>query len=109
MLTKGGLTARFKGVTGIEIAISYSSTLGSGGIVGYNVEERQPLRTVDNPLGEWNTFRIRVENDLVTVHLNDQLVLNRFAADFNRSRGPIVLQHHGWPLWFRNVYIRELD
>lgn len=87
----------------------YSSPLGSGGIVGYNVQEHKPLRTVDSPLGEWNHFEIRVEQDLVTVYLNDQLVIDRFAADFKQPRGPIVLQHHGWPLWFRNIYLKELD
>ena len=87
----------------------YSSPLGSGGIVTYTVEERKPLRTADRPVGEWNHFEIRLENDKVTVHLNDQLVLDGFAAQFNRSRGPIVLEHHGPPLWFKNIYIKELN
>lgn len=87
----------------------YSSPLGSGGIVTYTVEERKPLRTADHPVGEWNHFEIRLENDVVTVHLNGQLVLDRFAAQFKLSRGPIVLEHHGPPLWFRNIYIKELN
>ncbi len=87
----------------------YSSTLGSGGIVFYNVKEQAPLQTVDNPLGEWNHFEIRVQSGLVTVHLNDQLVLDRFAANFKKPRGPIILQHHGSPLWFKNIYIQELE
>ena len=87
----------------------YSSPHGSGGIVGYTVPGRIPLRTVDRPFGEWNHFEIRVENETVTVHLNDQLVIDQYAADFKRSKGPIVLQHHGWPLWFKNVYVKELD
>ena len=90
-------------------AEAYSSPLGSGGIVGYNVEERKPLGTADHPVGEWNHFEIRLENDLVTVHLNNQLVIDRFAAEFKRSRGPIVLEHHGPPLWFRNIYLKELN
>ena len=87
----------------------YASPLGSGGIVPYTAEERKPLRTADHPVGEWNHFEIRVENDMVTVHLNDQLVLDRFAAQFKLPRGPIVLQHHGPPLWFRNIYVKELN
>ena len=62
-----------------------------------------------NPVGEWNHFEIRVENDRVTVHLNDQLVIDKYPAQFKRSRGPIVLEHHGPPLWFRNIYIKELN
>ena len=87
----------------------YSSPHGSGGIVGYTAKDRTPLRTVDRPLGEWNRFEIRVQDETVTVYLNDQLVIDGYAADFNRSKGPIVLQHHGWPLWFKNIYIKELD
>ncbi len=89
-------------------AVVYSSPHGSGGVVGYNAEERIPLRTADSPLGEWNRFEIRVESDLVTVRLNDQLVLDGYAANFQQSGGSIVLQHHGWPLWFKNIYIKEL-
>ncbi len=87
----------------------YSSPHGSGGIVGYTAKDRTPLRTVDRPLGEWNRFEIHVRDETVTVHLNDQLVIDGYEADFNRSKGPIVLQHHGWPLWFRNIYVKELD
>ena len=90
-------------------AVVYSSPHGSGGIVGYTSKGQDPLRTVDRPLGEWNHFEIRVQNETVTVHLNDQLVIDSFAADFKRAEGPIVLQHHGWPLWFKNIYVKELD
>ena len=90
-------------------AVVYSSPHGSGGIVGYNVKERIPLRTADHPLGEWNHFEIRVEKELVTVRLNDQLVLDGFAAKFKESKGRILLQHHGSPLWFKNIYIKELE
>jgi len=87
----------------------YSSPLGSGGIVTYTADERKPLRTVDHPVGEWNRFEIRLENDLVTVRLNGQLVIDRYAATFKRSRGPLVLEHHGPPIRFRNIYIQELE
>ena len=90
-------------------ATVYSSPYGSGGIVGYNEKERIPLETADSPLGQWNHFQIRVEKSLVTIHLNGKLVLDRFAADFQKSKGPIVLQHHGSPLWFKNIYIKELQ
>ena len=87
----------------------YSSPHGSGGIVGYTATNRIPLRTVDNPLGEWNHFEIRVQDETVTVYLNDQLVIDGYAAGFDQSKGPIVLQHHGWPLWFKNIYVKELN
>lgn len=29
-------------------------------------------------------------------------------AKSKKAEGPIVLQHHGNPLWFKNIYIKEL-
>jgi len=109
---RGDLSQSESGQVQVEIwdrtAVVYSSPLGSGGIVGYTVKEQAPLRTVDRPVGEWNHFEIRVEKGRVTVYLNDQLVLDKFQAKFKKPKGPIVLQHHGSPLWFRNIYIKEL-
>jgi len=109
---RGDLHQNESGQVQVEIwdrtAVVYSSPLGSGGIVGYTVKEQAPLRTVDHPVGEWNHFEIRVQQDLVTVRLNEELVLDRFAANF-QPRGPIILQHHGSPLWFKNIYIKELS
>lgn len=90
---------------------------GSGGLwnnpPGSNGKE--PLKKADKPVGEWNTFHITVVGDEVTVKLNGELVVNK-AKLMNYwekdkpvpAGGPIELQHHGDPLWFRNVYIKEL-
>ena len=74
-----------------------------------------PLKKADKPVGEWNTFRIIMVGDAVTVFLNGELVVDKakLAAfkPFNDKlpeRGPIELQFHGDPLWFRNIYIKEL-
>ncbi len=52
----------------------------------------------------------------VTVKLNgklvtDQVVMENFWDRDRRidSRGQIELQNHGNRLWFRNIYVRELD
>ena len=44
----------------------------------------------------------------MTVHLNGELVLDKFECKFNKPVGPLVLQHHGTPLWFKNIYLKEL-
>ena len=53
--------------------------------------------------------------DEVTVYLNGQLVVNRAPLEhyWDRAtplpaRGPIWLQAHGTPLWFRGVFVRDL-
>ena len=85
----------------------YDSDMGSGSIVPYTAYK--PINNADNPIGEWNHFEIRVAKGRVSVKLNDQQVLHEQSVGFSRPRGPIVLQHHSTPLWFRNVYIRELE
>jgi hypothetical protein len=33
---------------------------------------------------------------------------DKMFAKNKKERGPIVLQNHGNPLWFKNIYIKEL-
>jgi hypothetical protein len=75
-----------------------------------------PLKRADRPIGEWNTFRIVMVGDQVTVYLNGELVVDKAPLrnywDKGMkplpAKGPIELQDHGDPLWFRNVFIKEL-
>ena len=88
---------------------------GSGGLWNNRKNPKQPLKRADKPVGEWNTFRIIMVGDLVTVYLNGELVVDKVPLEnyWERdkplpAKGPIELQHHGDPLYFRNIYIREL-
>jgi len=74
-----------------------------------------PLKKADKPIGEWNTFRLIMKGENVTVYLNSELVVDNkpLANYFERGKplpttGPIELQHHGDKLWFKNIYIKEL-
>jgi hypothetical protein len=74
-----------------------------------------PLKKADKPVGEWNTFHITMVGDKVTVKLNGELVVDQAPLPNYWDRGqplpaagPIELQHHGDPLWFRNIYLKEL-
>lgn len=82
----------------------YGTDMGSGGMVAIT----KPLHNADNPIGEWNHFEIRVEKGLVTVRFNDQLVVDKFPRKFTNTRASFFLQHHRSPLWFKNIYIKEL-
>ncbi|MBY0231626.1 MAG: DUF1080 domain-containing protein [Gemmataceae bacterium] len=90
---------------------------GSGGLWNNPADDKakMPLVKADNPVGEWNTFHIVMKGDEVTVKLNGKLVVDKGTLPnfFERGKplpaaGPIELQHHGDPLWFRNIYIKEL-
>lgn len=90
---------------------------GSGGLWNNPAGDKAkiPLKKADKPVGEWNTFHITVIGDEVTVRLNGELVVDKGKLPnyFEKGKplpasGPIELQFHGDPLWFRNIYIKEL-
>jgi hypothetical protein len=89
--------------------------VGSGGVFNNKVHPSTPLVVADNPVGEWNTFHIKMVGDKVTVHLNGKLVVDNVVMEnyWERDKpiyptGQIELQNHGNTLYFKNIYIREL-
>ncbi len=77
--------------------------------------ESKPLVRVDNPVGEWNTFRIIMIGEKVTVYLNGTKVVDNVTMEnyWDRKQpifpnGPIELQAHGTDLAFRDLYVREI-
>ena len=90
---------------------------GSGGLWNNNKgsKGKDPLVLADKPFGEWNSFRIIMVGDIVTVYLNDKLVVDEAQMHnfFDREnpmpkRGPIQLQTHGAEIRWRNAFIREI-
>jgi hypothetical protein len=88
---------------------------GSGGLFNNQKNERIPLVVADNPIDDWNTFKIKMVGERVTVHLNGILVTDNVVLenywDKNMSIFPkeaIELQAHGENLGFRNIYVREI-
>jgi HEAT repeat protein len=89
--------------------------VGSGGLYNNQEHESIPLLVADNPVGDWNTFHIKMIGERVTVHLNGHLVVDHVILEnyWNREKpiyptGPIELQAHGTDLAFKNIYVREL-
>lgn len=88
---------------------------GSGGLFNNKKNPSKPLKIVDKPIGQWNTFRIIMKGDRVTVYLNGELVVDNTPLENYwekdkplPTKGPIELQHHNDPLWFKNIYVKEL-
>ncbi len=88
---------------------------GSGGLYNNEKNSRHPLSFADKPVGEWNRFRILMTGDKVHVFLNGELVVNNITLENYWQRdqpiyplGQLELQNHGGPLWFKNIYLREI-
>ncbi len=89
--------------------------VGSGGLFNNKINPSKPPVIADNPVGEWNTFHIRMVGEKVTVHLNGILVVDNVTMEnyWDRSlpifpEEAIELQAHGNELAFRNIYVKEL-
>jgi len=90
--------------------------IGSGGLYNNQKNPSNPIANADNPPGQWNTFHIVMKGDKVTIKLNGKLVVDNTTLEnyWERgqplpSTGPIELQHHGDKLWFKNIYVKELN
>lgn len=91
------------------------NAVGSGGLFNNQKHPSKPSKVADKPIGEWNTFYIKMVGDKVSVTLNGQLVVDNVVLEnyWDRSQpifptGQIELQNHGNTLYFRNIYIKEL-
>ena len=89
---------------------------GSGGLYNNQKNSNAPMKLADHYPGEWNHFDILMTGDKVSVYLNNALVVHDVTLEnyWERDRpvyrtGQIELQAHQSPVWFRNIYIRELS
>ncbi len=91
--------------------------IGSGEVYGYRTDSAMsaevragvtPKVKADKPIGEWNRFVITMKGDRLTVFLNGKLVIENAQLPSVPARGPIALQHHGDPIQFANILIKEL-
>ncbi len=90
---------------------------GSGGLWNNSpgAPGKDPLVLADKPFGEWNTVRVFMVGERVTVWLNSKLVVDhaRLENYFDRKKpvprsGPIQLQTHGGEIRWRDVVLRPI-
>lgn len=96
--------------------VNVGAQVGSGGLYNNEKNPSQPLKLADNKLGEWNTFYIKMVGDRVTVKLNGELVVdNVILENYWDRKQPlfpieqIELQAHGSKVYYRNIYVKELE
>lgn len=96
--------------------VDVGAQVGSGGLYNNQKHPSKPLKVADNPVGEWNTFRVTMIGENVTVYLNGELVVDNVPLEnyWDRSqpifeKEAIELQAHGNELAFRNIYVREIN
>src|SRR4030095_11863969 len=102
--------------------------IGSGEVYGYRMDTTMspevrrgvtPKVNADKNIGEWNTFRITMKGNRLTVELNGIVVIENALLPELPEEGSIGLQHHGnkkdgqWVsppslVQFRNIFIKEL-
>ncbi len=96
----------------------WSQELGSGEINGYRTDRSLPqdvrracipMQHADRPAGEWNAFMITLSGNRMTVELNGQKVIDAARLPDLPLSGPIGLQHHGDPVQFRKLWVKQLD
>jgi len=104
-----------RGTPQVQIWDPEQHKVGSGGLYNNKKNPSKPAMIADNPIGQWNTFRIKMVDERVTIHLNGKLIVNKVVLEnyWDRSRpifpsGQIELQCHGDPIHFRNIFIHEI-
>jgi len=96
--------------------VEVGAQVGSGGLYNNQKNPSRPLKVADNPVGDWNTFRIIMVGEKVSVWLNGELVVDNVTLEnyWDRNipifpKGAIELQAHGTNLAFRDLYVREIS
>ncbi len=115
----------------VQVLDNYNNPTYVDGMVGSIYKQAIPLVNPSRPPGEWQTYDIiylaprfnkaglMLEPGYVTILLNGVLVQNRAAIKgtteyigypkvIAHGKGPLILQDHGNPVGFRNIWVREL-
>ncbi len=114
ILPKGDSGIYLRGSPQVQIWDAADHPEGSGGLYNNQKHPSKPVKCADKPVGEWNSFRIKMVGEKVSVWLNGELVVDNVVMEnyWERTKpiyptGQIELQNHGNTLYFKNIYLRE--
>ncbi len=102
--------------------------VGSGEMYGYRTDTKMPPEVraaatpkvnADKDIGQWNTFEVTAQGNVVKVVVNGQTVIEKITLPGLPEEGPFGLQHHGGVkdgvptgnpalVQFRNIYVKEM-
>ena len=112
---KGDSGIYLRGSPQVQIWDTAQRPEGSGGLFNNKIHPAKPTKCADKPIGQWNSFRITMIGEKVSVWLNGELVVDKVVMEnyWERDKpiyptGQIELQNHGNTLYFKNVYVREI-
>jgi HEAT repeat protein len=95
--------------------VDVGAQVGSGGLYNNSQNPSAPLKVADQKVGEWNTFRIRMVGERVSVWLNGELVTDNVILEnfWDRTKPifpveQIELQAHGSKVAYRDILIKEI-
>ncbi len=115
ILPRGDSGIYLRGSPQVQIWDPEANPEGSGGLYNNQKNPSKPLKCADKPVGQWNTLRIKMVGEKVSVWLNGELVVDNVTMEnyWDRQKpiyptGQIELQNHGNTLWFKNIYLREI-
>lgn len=104
-----------RGSPQVQIWDPDANPVGSGGLYNNQKGRSAPSEKADHPVGDWNSFRVIMIGERVSVYLNDKLVVDNVVLEnyWERDKpiyptGQIELQAHGNVLYFRNIFVREI-
>lgn len=95
--------------------VNVGAQVGSGGLYNNQQNQSKPLKVADQRVGDWNTFKIRMVGERVSVWLNGELVTDNVILEnyWDRSQPifpieQIELQAHGSKIAYRDIYLKEI-
>ena len=105
-----------RGTSQLQINL-WCHPMGSGQVHAFMIDTNLPLalrracvpaRNTDRQPGEWNAMEVTLMGRVMTVVQNGVTVIDHIELPGRLPYvGPIGLQHHGGPIQFRNLYIKE--